>query len=128
VADLVWPELNGAKYFENVTRSISQCRWLPDPIYAGFNVEILINATTFEDFEFAYHVRLNAFNISTMASIVYENKYGWDESDLPIDKNVSPGCNANFSLSADVPRLALAFLNPLPEWICDQEQMEEWLA
>jgi len=128
VVDLEWPALNGAKYFENATRNESFCRYAPDPIYAGYNVEIIIRPVSSVDFDNGYKVEINAHEIATGRTILYENQYTWNDEDIPIDKNVDPGCNANFSLSADVPRLALAFVNPLPEWICDQEQMEEWLA
>lgn len=127
IVDLEWPDLNGPKFFPNVAANTSFCRWKPDPIYPGYDVQILIRPVTIPGFEYSYEVSVLAIEMSPLREITYINQYSWNESDLPIDKNVEPGCNANFSLTADVPRLAFAFANPLPEWICDQEQMEEWL-
>ena len=72
-------------------------------------------------------MQLFVLRILDLATIIYDDKYGWSESDLPIDKNTNPGCNAVFILTADVPRLAVATVHPLPEWICDQAQMLDWL-
>ncbi len=72
-------------------------------------------------------MELVVVRLSDMATITYDDKYGWSASDLPINKNVNPGCNALFILTADVPRLAIANIHPLPEWICDEAEMLEWL-
>jgi len=127
VVDLEWPLLNGPKYFEIETRTSSNCIWKPNPLYTDNSVQIQINPGTLPGFDFVYHVEVFAIDNVVPRSIKYVNEYGWNESDLPIDKNAEPGCNAIFSLTADVPRLAFAFVNPIPEWICDQEQLEEWL-
>lgn len=64
-------------------------------------------------------------------SEIFQLTVTWSDDDLPLDRDVPPSCSA---LAWVIPRVppgpapgTHVEMIPVPEWICDDEQLHEWM-
>ncbi len=100
------------------------CRWTFTDGPGGMTFTLDLASSTEVGWEHAYTWSSSVIQIPNSDNFVVEHT--WNDADLPVTPTISPSCDASFDLlNSDIIPKTLR-IEPVPDWVCDQDQARAW--